>query len=113
VDHVIPFALWGDNDLWNLLPAHPAVNGEKSDRLPSGELLMSRRPEILANWCLVRDAMPEAFDRQAENLLGHRLHGVMSWEAELFARLREAVELTALQRGIDRWAPVLESNSVA
>ena len=82
VDHVIPFALWGNNDLWNLLPAHPAVNGEKSDRLPSGELLMSRRPEILANWCLVRDAMQEAFDRQAENLLGHRLRGVMSWEAE-------------------------------
>ena len=47
VDHVIPFALWGNNDLWNLLPAHPAVNGEKSDRLPSGELLMSRRPKSL------------------------------------------------------------------
>ncbi|MDB4517018.1 methyltransferase domain-containing protein, partial [Crocinitomicaceae bacterium] len=34
VDHVLPFSLWRNNDLWNLLPAHPRVNGQKSDRLP-------------------------------------------------------------------------------
>jgi hypothetical protein len=26
VDHMIPFALWRNNDLWNLLPAAPQVN---------------------------------------------------------------------------------------
>jgi hypothetical protein len=74
--------------------------------LPTGELLMSRRTEVVANWCLVREAMPQAFDRQAENLVGHRLRGSSHWEVELFTRLREAVELTALQRSVDRWAPV-------
>jgi SAM-dependent methyltransferase len=39
VDHAIPFALWKNNDLWNLLPAFPAINNEKRDRLPTRSLL--------------------------------------------------------------------------
>lgn len=105
VDHVIPFALWGNNDLWNLLPAHAAINGQKSDKLPRADLLQERRSEIHANWDLLRDAMPEAFDRQAGNLLGHRSALGTSWSRELFDRLREAVEVTALQRGVERWKP--------
>lgn len=103
VDHAIPFSLWGNNDLWNLLPADKAVNGQKSDKLPTGELLKARQPEILDNWRLTRDAMPQAFDRQASHLLGHDLQSGKAWEGELFTRLREAIELTALQRGIERW----------
>jgi hypothetical protein len=48
--------------------------------------------------------MPQAFDRQAAHLLGHELRLGKAWEGELFARLREAIELTALQRGIERWS---------
>lgn len=39
VDHAIPFALWGNNDLWNLVPADPKINLSKSDKLPASELL--------------------------------------------------------------------------
>ena len=105
VDHVIPFSLWGNNDLWNLLPVHPKVNGDKSDRLPSASLLRERRPSIVRGWQMLRDALPEAFDQQAEHLLGRPLKGPLSWEEELFTRLREAVEVTALQRGVERWQP--------
>jgi hypothetical protein len=35
VDHAIPFALWKNNDLWNLPPAGAAVNNKKRDRLPT------------------------------------------------------------------------------
>jgi SAM-dependent methyltransferase len=104
VDHAIPFSLWGNNDLWNLLPADKAVNGQKSDKLPSAELLKSSQPQILDCWRLTRDAMPQAFDRQAAHLLGHDLSQGKAWEQELFTCLREAVELTALQRGIERWS---------
>jgi hypothetical protein len=103
VDHVIPFSLWGNNDLWNLMPAHPKVNGEKSDRLPAGELLVARRASITENWQLLRDALPEPFGKQAAHLVGRAPRGSFDWESELFMRLREAVELTALQRGIERW----------
>ena len=34
VDHVIPFSLWGDNSLPNLMPCHAAENSKKSDKIP-------------------------------------------------------------------------------
>jgi hypothetical protein len=56
-------------------------------------------------WQLLRDEAPQAFDRQAAHLLGRRIGGPVAWEEDLFIRLREAVELTALQRGVERWVP--------
>lgn len=105
VDHVIPFSLWGSNDLWNLLPVHPKVNGDKSDKLPTAELMHRRHSTILRTWQLLRDAAPEAFDLQATHLLGRSIGGPLRWEDDLFTRLREAIEITALQRGVERWAP--------
>lgn len=105
VDHVIPFSLWGNNDLWNLLPAHKDVNGAKSDLLPQSDLIAERRIEIRENWTLLRDAMPDAFERQASHLLGSKLAPGQQWPDKLIARLREAVEITSLQRGVERWRP--------
>ena len=105
VDHVIPFSLWGNNDLWNLLPAHPLVNGQKSDSLPSSDLLLARRIDILANWELLMAAMPEAFRFQASSLLGSAVEPHSRWLDQLFVRMREAVDVTALQRGVERWWP--------
>lgn len=105
VDHLIPFALWGNNDLWNLVPAHAAVNSHKSDKLPAGALLLERRDPIVDSWSLLREAMPEAFDLQVVHLLGSTPQRGGDWRGELFARLREAVEVTALQRGVERWTP--------
>lgn len=114
VDHVIPFSLWGNNDLWNLLPAHPKVNSEKSDKLPAAELLQQRQSSITGNWHLLRDAVPEPFAKHAAHLLGRDLSNREGWAKDLFARLREAVELTALQRGVERWTPAsAERNSLA
>ena len=105
VDHVIPFALWGCNDLWNLMPVTAAANSQKSDKLPAGELLRARKGRVVGYWSLLRDGAPEAFDREAERLLGRRLAGPIAWADELFGRVREAVEVTALQRGVARWSP--------
>lgn len=105
VDHVIPFSLWGSNDLWNLLPVDARVNGQKADKLPSARLLLARRPIVIERWQLLRAAIPDAFDLQAQRLLGRSLGGPLDWTDDLFTRLREAVELTALQRGIERWEP--------
>jgi len=105
VDHVIPFALWGNNDFWNVLPADARANAPKSDKLPSAELLILLRPSGIEGWSSLRDAMPEAFDEQAAHLLGRPIGGPLRWEEDLFHRLREAVELTALQRGVQRWSP--------
>lgn len=105
VDHVIPFSLWGNNHLWNLVPADAKVNNAKRDRLPSGELMQERKLRVIRCWQYLRDHASQRFDREAATLLGRPLSGPLAWEEDLFARLREAVEVTALQRGVERWAP--------
>ena len=34
IDHCFPWSRWYNNDLWNLVPATPKVNGKKGDKLP-------------------------------------------------------------------------------
>ena len=82
------------------MPAHPQVNNQKSDKLPAHSLLHERRVEIVRNWELLRDALPVPFDGHAEKLLGRKPGGAQAWQSDLFAALRQSVELTAVQRGI-------------
>ena len=109
VDHVIPFALWGNNDLWNLVPTDAKVNLNKSDKLPTSQLLVERRPAISQAWDTLRDQLPMVFDVQATHLLGEQLPAIGRWHDILFARLREAIEVTAAQRGVERWEPTISS----
>jgi len=103
VDHVIPFALWKNNDLWNLLPVLPAVNNEKRDRLPTQQILKASKERILHYWNKVRFHHVQRFDREAEALCGGLDPG--SWENRLFSAIAEAVEITAVTRGVERWEP--------
>ena len=107
VDHVIPFALWGNNDLWNLVPADPKTNGSKSDKLPSSELLQIRRPQVLESWEYLRSELTQPFDQQAQHLLGKPLASHGAWKADLFSVMKEAIEMTAIQRGVERWNPTV------
>jgi len=50
IDHCFPFAHWPNNDLWNLMPAHPKVNNRKSDKLPSAFLLDKAKDLIMEWW---------------------------------------------------------------
>ena len=69
VDHVIPFDLWHNNDVWNLLPASKTANSKKSNKLPSTEILLTRKDCVIYYWELLRDRNSERFDREAETLL--------------------------------------------
>ena len=99
------FPLWGNNDLWNLLQVNAKVNLNKSDKLPSTKLLIRQKPFILEDWDILRTAMPITFDNQAAHLLGSSSSMSANKMDELFSRFKEAIELTALQRGIERWTP--------
>ena len=51
IDHCFPWAVWPCGDLWNLMPAHRAVNQrEKRDRLPTDRLLRAAQDRILHWW---------------------------------------------------------------
>lgn len=105
VDHAIPFALWRNNDLWNLLPASVEANNRKSDRLPTYELLQRRRDLIIHCWRGLDEALGERFRREAQSFLGRDPLPAASWETCLFSRFVEAFETTASQRGAARWEP--------
>ncbi len=101
IDHVMPYSLWRNNDLWNLLPSHPKVNGDKSDKLPTRELLRARRDAIAHCWTLAREAFPRRFAAEARAQTGLESPDL----AALFDALAEAVEVTAIQRACPRWEP--------
>ncbi len=88
------------------MPADPMVNGNKSDKLPTSKLLLSRQQVIQEHWEHLRSELTEPFDLQARHLFGKPLPKGNGWKSDLFSRLREAVEVTANQRGVTRWAPV-------
>ncbi len=103
VDHVIPFSIWRNNDLWNLLPCASSVNGAKSDMLPTRNLLVKRKDIIIHYWKLLRNLNSSRFDYEVTNMTGNTSN--VCWEKNMFNYVKEAVEITALQRNIQRWEP--------
>ena len=76
------------------------MNGSKSDRLPERKLLLARRDAVIGCWEVARDKRPLRFKREAEGLAGSEEPGL----GVLFEAMVEAVEVTAMQRGAERWA---------
>ena len=105
VDHVLPYSLWRNNDLWNLLPAHPQVNREKRDLIPTTELLRRRESAIVECWEITRARMPVRFANEARAQVGGVGSGAEVELGRLFERLVESAEVTAVQRACPRWQP--------
>ena len=103
IDHAMPFSLWRNNELWNLFPAAPAINSNKSDKLPTYAILNRRREAIIDYWQGLNDALAVQFSRGAQTLLGRDSFASQNWENQLFSRFVEAFEITAAQRGAPRW----------
>jgi len=104
VDHAIPFSLWHNNDLWNLFPCDEKINLKKSDSLPERDLIMKRRNCIIGYWEMLRDKQQRRFDYEIQLFTGQRDLGD-NWQNLTFGRFSEAVEVTAVQRGCERWRP--------
>ena len=70
IDHCLPWAAWPCGDLWNLVPARPAVNRNlKRDRLPSAGALAAVRDNFKNWWGQAwdaDDALSTRFWREAE-----------------------------------------------
>jgi len=105
VDHAIPFSLWHNNDLWNLLPANQQANSQKRDKLPSRKLINRRRDAIIYYWEVMQEEYPVRFDYEMAYLCGTGAEGSPHWQIRLFNSFSEAVEVTACRRGTERWEP--------
>ncbi len=100
VDPVIPFDLWPNNDSWNLLPASKTANGSKSNKLPSTDILKKRKDAVVGYWEIIRNLSPARFDKEAETLAPLQ---EKNWQSQLYGQMCNAIEVTALQRGVGRW----------
>jgi len=74
VDHAVPYAVWGNNDFWNLLPCHDQMNLQKSDALPAQALIRERADCIVGYWQQYRQVFSRQFDMQIIRALGCRSH---------------------------------------
>ena len=66
IDHAIPFSVWRNNDLWNLLPTHSRVNMHKRDMIPSDSLLEERRDLIISYWETLLEGFCYRFSREVK-----------------------------------------------
>jgi hypothetical protein len=101
VDHALPFSLWGNNDLWNLLPTHEKVNRSKSDKIPLAKLLIKQRELIIDSWQVLKQHESVIFDFELERTLGSNTSG--DWQAPLFDYLKRSCEYSIHLRGADAW----------
>lgn len=90
VDHVLPFSLWGNNDLWNLMPSDTKVNGDKSNKIPTCELLESQRDLIVYSWQQLNTYEPQLFHFEVNRILGS--FSEKRWENTLFDYLKRSCE---------------------
>ena len=105
VDHAIPFSLWKNNDLWNLFPTSSTENRNKKDKLPENFVVKRSKGTIVEYWKLMRERYPVRFEYEAEKFSGISFKNNKTWENTLFANFAEAIEITAIQRGVERWQP--------
>ncbi len=102
IDHVIPFSVWSNNDLWNLLPTHKDTNMKKRDRIPSTELLDKRRTEILNYWEIFRSHFTKRFDSEVRLALTGTIDNDDILNTA-FDKLREKVEYLIELYGYVEW----------
>ena len=69
VDHLLPYSVWLNNDLWNLLPSDPKINNQKSDKIPAPSLIDRQRELIISYWDIYEKAVPELFEYQVRTSL--------------------------------------------
>jgi SAM-dependent methyltransferase len=104
VDHLIPFSLWFNNDLWNLVPAARSVNLAKKDKLVSRRTLFDSRELIIRYWRILRAENERRFELELGRSLVRGGAPQRGWENAAFTGLTEAIETIAVQRGVERWS---------
>jgi hypothetical protein len=104
IDHLLPFSIWRNNDLWNLLPTLGSVNGKKSDRIPDPHFLKRRKEEIVGCWDLLHDRLPGRFEEEIRiSLIGPRAPW-SDWQDLALEHLAEKCTYLIEIRGYEAWA---------
>lgn len=102
VDHLIPFSIWKNNDLWNLLPSKAVINNQKRDKIPSTHLIEKRKDLIIHYWELLNKNQFERFQKEIQiSLLGNNSN--TNWQEKAFAHLQNSCRYLINNRGYIEW----------
>jgi hypothetical protein len=102
VDHMIPFSVWKNNDLWNLLPSQASINNQKRDKIPSAELIERRKEIILHYWELMNENQLLRFQKEIQiALLGNEPFS--TWRESAITRLQICCNFLIDNRGYEEW----------
>lgn len=104
VDHIIPFSIWRNNDLWNMLPCDKATNGPtgKWNAIPSPDILIECKDRILNYWQMIHVWSPAMFESEIKlALLGNKFP--QDWKQLAFERLVHNCTQLIQQRGFQQW----------
>ena len=104
VDHMIPFSIWKNNDLWNLLPSNKNTNNQKRDKIPSSDLIEKRKDLILYYWELLNEKLTHRFQKEIQiALLGGAIAN--SWQSTAIRQLQDNCCYLISNRGFEEWKP--------
>jgi hypothetical protein len=102
VDHVVPFSVWKNNDLWNLLPSDPATNNKKRDKIPCIDLIVRQKNIIMDYWTIISKRHNERFMKEIQiSLLGNL--SIENWQNDSFERLKNSCSYLINNRGYEEW----------
>lgn len=102
VDHLIPFSVWRNNDLWNLLPSHPNTNNQKRDKIPSPDLIERQKNLILDYWELINENQSQRFKKEIQiALLGN--NSSSTWQQTGVNQLQSSCTYLISNRGYEEW----------
>jgi hypothetical protein len=102
VDHLIPFSVWKNNDLWNLLPSQSITNNQKRDKIPSTDLIEKRKDLILHYWELINENQSQRFQKEIRvALLGNSSSA--GWQKAAIKQLQSSCNYLIANRGFAEW----------
>ena len=102
IDHMIPFSVWKNNDLWNLLPSNSLINNQKRDKIPSPDMIEKQRNRILDYWGIIFESQSQRFQKEIQvALLGN--NSFDSWKDTGISQLKESCNYLIENRGFEAW----------
>lgn len=102
VDHIIPYAFWNNNDLWNLLPSKPSINNNKRDKIATPEQIENSKDNIISYWQWYMKTEEDRFIPELKkNLIGNT--SLDNWERKSIDKLKELTNYYIEERGYQFW----------
>lgn len=102
IDHLIPFSIWKNNDLWNLLPSDSRINNQKRDKIPTPELIERQKNLIVDYWGIIHESQSKRFQKEIQvALLGN--YSFDAWKNIGISQLQNSCNYLIESRGFEEW----------